>query len=148
MLKIIGISDLSDSNAYIKPLLKLHHDIFKTDATELLEGLKKHHGVKIFMALEGETLVGYKIGYEKKPGVFYSWLGGVRPDERRQGIASALMKSQHEWAKKCGYRAIRTHTKNKWRGMLILNLYHGFNIIGTYLDGDGEPKIILEKQLL
>ena len=31
--------------------------------------------------------------------------------------------------------------------MLILNLKHGFDIIGTYTDDFGEPKIILEKKL-
>ncbi|MCL4426117.1 MAG: hypothetical protein M1299_02105 [Firmicutes bacterium] len=31
--------------------------------------------------------------------------------------------------------------------MLILNLRHGFDIIGTYTDEKGEPKIILAKSL-
>ncbi|MBO8157289.1 MAG: hypothetical protein H0Z32_12600 [Bacillaceae bacterium] len=36
----------------------------------------------------------------------------------------------------------------KWKGMLILNLKHGFDVIGTYTDEKGEPKIILRKNLL
>lgn len=31
--------------------------------------------------------------------------------------------------------------------MLILNLRHGFDTIGTYTDEKGEQKIILKKQL-
>ena len=46
-----------------------------------------------------------------------------------------------------GYEVIQTQTKNKWRNMLILNLRHGFDIVGTYTDSKGEPKIILKKRL-
>ena len=31
--------------------------------------------------------------------------------------------------------------------MLLLNIKSGFDVIGTYTDGEGEPKIILEKRL-
>ncbi|HEY8343405.1 MAG TPA: GNAT family N-acetyltransferase [Calditerricola sp.] len=44
---------------------------------------------------------------------------------RRRGIATELMKRQHAWCRRHGYQTIRTHTKNKWREMLILNLRHG-----------------------
>ncbi|WP_274519618.1 hypothetical protein [Caenibacillus caldisaponilyticus] len=40
-----------------------------------------------------------------------------------------------------------TQTKNKWRAMLLLNLRHGFDIIGTFTDEKGEPKFILQKRL-
>lgn len=92
-------------------------------------------------------MVGYKIGYQDRKSRFYSWLGGVYPEYRGQGIASELMLKQHEWCKQHGYAVVRTQTKNKWRSMLILNLRHGFNIVGTYTDEKGEPKITLEKRL-
>jgi GNAT superfamily N-acetyltransferase len=92
-------------------------------------------------------VVGCKIGYRRKPGHFYSWLGGVVPDFRRQGVGSRLMELQHQWCREHGYRTIRTHTKNKWKPMLILNLRHGFDIIGSWTDEVGEPKIILELKL-
>lgn len=101
----------------------------------------------VTIALEDDEVVGYKIGYEERRDRFYSWLGGVAPEFRRHGIGSALMMRQHDWCRSQGYRCIRTHTKNKWRDMLILNLRHGFDIIGTYTDSRGEPKIILEKRL-
>ncbi|MFC4767956.1 GNAT family N-acetyltransferase [Effusibacillus consociatus] len=99
------------------------------------------------LALKEQLVVGYKIGYERKLGHFYSWLGGVDPSFRKQGIASELMRRQHEWCRRNGYRSVRTHTKNKWRDMLILNIRHGFDIIGTLTDAKGEAKIILEKKL-
>lgn len=69
------------------------------------------------------------------------------PEEPYGKSMSELMRRQHEWCRSHGYRVIRTHTKNKWRDMLILNIRHGFDVIGTYTDEKGEPKIILEKRL-
>lgn len=66
---------------------------------------------------------------------------------RGRGIASELMRRQHEWCHNESYKVIRTQTKNKWRDMLILNLRHGFDVVGTYTDEKGEPKIILKKRL-
>ena len=57
------------------------------------------------------------------------------------------MKLQHDWCSKNSFSVIETRTKNKWKNMLILNLKNGFNIIGTFTNEKGEPKIILEKNL-
>ena len=57
------------------------------------------------------------------------------------------MVRQHAWCREQGYSVVSTRTKNKWRNMLILNLRYGFDIIGTYTDDQGEPKIILTKTL-
>ena len=99
------------------------------------------------VAHDSGKALGFKLGYEEKPDKFYSWLGGVAPEARKTGLGKALMQSQHDWCKKAGYPRIQTRTKNKWREMLILNLKSGFDIIGTYTDEEGEPKIILEKKL-
>ncbi len=96
---------------------------------------------------EDGTPTGFKIGYRQDPTTWYSWLGGVLPEFRGQGIAAALMQHQHNWAKNHGYRRIQTKTMNRWRSMLILNLKFGFDVIGTYLAVDGTLRIILEKRL-
>lgn len=98
------------------------------------------------LAWADDELVGFKMGYMRKPGHFYSWLGGVRADFRGHGIASELMRRQHDWCQQNGFRAVRTHTRNQWRDMLILNLRHGFDIIGTFLNEEGTVNIMLEKQ--
>lgn len=99
------------------------------------------------LALDGQKLVGYKIGYELHQTKFYSWLGGVDPEYRNHGIASTLMHQQHRHLKQHGYTSVQTKTMNKWRGMLILNIKNGFNIVETYNDQNGRHKIILEKDL-
>jgi len=103
--------------------------------------------VQAWLAYEGERLIGGKLGYERKPGHYYSWLGGVHPDFRSQGIAAELMRQQHAWCVAQGYRRIRTQTYNRWRAMLLLNLRHGFDITGT-LQGSHGLTIVLEKELL
>lgn len=100
------------------------------------------------VAHAGQEVAGFKFGYESDPDKFYSWIGGVKDTFRKQGIASALMKAQHEWVARQGYARVQTRTKNVWREMLILNLRHGFDVIGTYTDEKGEPKLILEKKLI
>ncbi|WP_369792731.1 hypothetical protein [Virgibacillus sp. SK37] len=57
------------------------------------------------------------------------------------------MDQQHLYLIEKGYEIVQTKTKNKWRGMLLLNIKSGFDVIGTYTDKVGEPKIILEKRL-
>lgn len=99
------------------------------------------------VGLEKDVVVGYKIGYELESDSFYSWLGGVDENHRNKGVASKLMNQQHSYLQEKGYKTIQTKTKNKWRNMLILNIKNGFDVIGTYIDNSGEPKIVLEKSL-
>ena len=95
-----------------------------------------------------QEIVGFKVGYPQKDHRFYSWLGGVHPTYRRQGIGSELMRQQHDYCQRAGFHTIRTKTTNQWRAMLLLNIRHRFDVIGTYVDEQGDVKIILEKRLL
>jgi len=136
------------NESYVDSMRRLHDSIFTGQCSNTIAAeLDKRSRFLILLAIEAGSVVGYKIGYEDRTNRFYSWLGGVDPELRGRGIASELMRRQHEWCRNHGYQTIRTHTKNKWRDMLILNIRHGFDIIGTYTDEKGEPKIILEKRL-
>ncbi|MGP4081804.1 GNAT family N-acetyltransferase [Pseudalkalibacillus sp. R45] len=123
------------------------HNLVFSSTKGFLEELQTKHRFCMLAAYDKGTPIGYKIGYERKANHFYSWLGGVHPDHRGKGVGEELLIRQHDWCRTNGYQTIRTHTKNKWRSMLILNIKNGFDIIGTFTDKSGEPKIILEKHL-
>jgi hypothetical protein len=42
-----------------------------------------------------QKVVAFKTGYALSPQLFYSWIGGVDPDHRRNGLALRLMSLQH-----------------------------------------------------
>jgi GNAT superfamily N-acetyltransferase len=131
-------------------IITLLSTALETSPDELLTDLQyqqQRQPVQAWLALADDgQLVGCKLGYERQLGHYYSWLGGVHPDFRGQSIAAELMRRQHAWCQAEGYRRIRTHTYNRWRAMLLLNLRHGFDIIGT-MQGPRGLTIVLEKEL-
>lgn len=141
----IDIYEQMPDHHILSKLQSLHKNIFGSTFSE--ERLKQKNKMLALIAMKDDQVVGYKIGYEESEKYFYSWIGGVDPEYRNNGIASKLMYLQHQWCEKQQYNAVQTKTKNKWRNMLILNLKHGFDIIGTYTDSNGDPKIILQKKL-
>jgi predicted GNAT superfamily acetyltransferase len=127
-------------------LTQLHQKIFGT-SDDLIDKMAQKPQLLIVLAMSGSKVIGYKIGYELSNEIFYSWLGGVDPGYRGQGIATELMQKQHQFLTEKGYKMIRTKTMNRWRGMLVMNIKNGFDVINTYMDEEGLHKIILEKQL-
>jgi GNAT superfamily N-acetyltransferase len=92
--------------------------------------------------------VGFFLGFELKPTVFFAWFYGVIPDFRRQGIASQLMDAVHEWAKQNDYESIRFECHNQHRPMLHLAIALGYDIVGIRWDPDrGDNLVIFEKVL-
>ncbi len=101
----------------------------------------------LWQARTSEQLVGFKAGYAHTRNRYYSWLGAVVPEYRRQGIASQLMASQHEWARKNGYESIETSAREENRIMRGLNIESGFNEVGKRSKGS-DIDIICEKVLI
>ncbi|NBB20752.1 GNAT family N-acetyltransferase [Runella sp. CRIBMP] len=134
--------------AVLEAVLTLHFQVFEgQERSQLIQEINETPHLLTLIAYENDDVVGYKMGYRRKEGHFYSWLGCVLPTHRGQGIAGHLMELQHEWCRANGYHTVRTMTYNKWRNMLILNLKHNFNIVGIFADNPGAPKIVLEKNL-
>lgn len=100
------------------------------------------------LALHQNKIVGFKVGFQIAPKKFYSWIGGVAENFRKQGIAAELMKRQHDWCVKNGFEKIQTKTQNRFKSMLILNIKSGFDVVEVYKDKHNELKIVLEKNLL
>lgn len=103
-------------------------------------------GLLVQLAQSANCIIGCKLGYERGPGLFYSWLGCVDAQFRGQGIAADLMQQQHDWCRAQGYKTVQTKTYNQWRSMLLLNIRSGFAIVGTE-PGRYGLKIVLEKSL-
>ena len=133
-------------NRILEDIIKLHKSILG-ESENIINQMKSKPQMLIDVALDGEKVIAYKIGYGLDNDKFYSWLGGVDANYRNYGVASKLMEKQHQHLKRNGYKIVQTKTMNKWRSMLILNIKNGFDVIGTYNDENGETKIILEKKL-
>lgn len=74
-------------------------------------------------------IVGFKIGYNRfNDGSFYSWMGGVLPENRNQNIAKILADYQENWSKNNGYASIRLKTWKKHEAMLSFSKKRGFVI--------------------
>ena len=130
----------------IAGILELHETVFG-DSKTLVEKIKSKQKVLINVALDESTVIGYKIGYELDSQKYYSWYGAVHEEYRGKGIASRLLEQQHRFLVESGYEIVQTKTRNKWRGMLILNIKNGFDVLETFTDDEGIHRIILEKKL-
>ncbi|XQY90000.1 GNAT family N-acetyltransferase [Metabacillus sp. HB246100] len=138
--------DSIPDEAVLDGIIQLHKAIFNS-SDDVKNKMDAKSNVIVLTAMKNSKVIGYKIGYELTPHMFYSWLGGVDPTYRKNGIASQLMSRQHSLLKEKGYRVVQTKSMNKWRSMLLLNIQNGFDVIDTYVDEKGLHKITLEKTL-
>jgi ribosomal protein S18 acetylase RimI-like enzyme len=145
-IKILSTLSVQD----LELISRLESQVFKTSMSveEYQLELRSKFGILAQIAYMGDEPCGYKIGYEQSPKKFYSWVGGVLPKFRNQGIAKAMMEQQHKLVREKGYLWITTQTKNSFKEMLILNIRSGFEIIGVRKSlGSEEQAILLEKRL-
>lgn len=101
----------------------------KTTRDKLVSRLASVPHLILLAKVDGAT-VGYKAGYEVNDTEFYSWLGGVIPAFRKQGIATALRKHQESWAKEARYTSISVKSMNRYMNMVQLLLSSGYKIVG------------------
>lgn len=126
----------------------LYERVFGEPAGEFLDSAAEKPGLALWLARDANgQAVGFKLGYRRSPREFYSWLGGVDPAARGDGIARALMRAQHAWAAGAGYPTVSTQTMNRYRAMLLLNIQEGFDVVGTHTDEQGLTRIMLKKRL-
>ncbi len=109
--------------------------------------LGRYNQLLLVASLE-EKPVGFYVGFELKPTVYFSWLFGVSPDARRMGIASQLMEAAHSWAINAGYEGMRFECHNQHRPMLHLAISQKYDIVGIRWDPDRTANLVIfEKQL-
>lgn len=109
------------------------------------------HGVHlILMADVAGVPVGFKVGYDRfmDGKTFYSWMGGVHPAYRKEGIGKLLLNKMVIWCKLKGYRYLQFRTLNKHRSMLHFAIDQGFDIIELEVHEDPKNyKIYFQKKL-
>ena len=113
-----------------------------------IEHFTRRIGTNRYISLAVEIsneLVGYKLGYWLDSTRYYSWLGGVVPGHRRQGVARALLRHQESEVVAAGGKTILIKSMNKYPGMLIMLISNGYQIIGFENQGNNEEKIHFSK---
>jgi len=129
-------------------IVKLYNQIFRParDVESLRRRYLGRHNVLQMVARLGDRPVGFSLGFELKPDVFFSWFYGVLPEFRRQGVASQLMEAVHSWARLNEYESIRFECHNQHRPMLHLAIALEYDIVGIRWDPDrGDNLVIFEK---
>ncbi|MBT1446122.1 GNAT family N-acetyltransferase [Shewanella sp. JM162201] len=119
------------------------------NADAMLQRIGTAKALLLLCFVEGE-LAGFKLGYEKAPGEFYSWLGGVCPDYRQLGLAKQMLDTQENWAKQQGYQQLKVKTRNRFPAMLTMLVQNRYHIAAINSDGLplAEHKISLQKALV
>lgn len=109
--------------------------------------LGRYNALMLVASLDN-TPVGFLLGFELKPSVYFIWLLAVLPDSRRMGIASQLMDALHGWVAEHEYSAIRLECQNQHRPMLHMAIERGYDVVGIRWDPDrGHNLVIFEKSL-
>ncbi len=128
----------------------LYNQIFRPprDAESFKRRFRGRYNVLMLIARLRDQPVGFFLGFELKPAVYFAWFYGVLGECRRQGIASQLMDAVHSWAKQNDYDSIRFECHNQHRPMLHLAIALGYDIVGIRWDPDrGDNLVIFEKVL-
>ena len=143
IIELVGPEDLP-------VILKLYNQIFRPgrDLESFHRRYRGRYNVLQLVARLGDVPVGFFLGFELKPTVFFAWFYGVLPEYRRQGIASQLMEAVHSWARQNEYDSIRFECHNQHRPMLHLAIALEYDIVGIRWDPDrGDNLVIFEKGL-
>ncbi|MGL4554147.1 MAG: GNAT family N-acetyltransferase [Gemmataceae bacterium] len=109
--------------------------------------LGRHHVVQMVARMD-ERAVGFLVGFELKPRVFFLWFVGVLPANRRQGVGLQLLEAGEAWAREHDYESVRCEVFNQQKPMLHFLLHAGFDVIGLRWDHDhGDNLVLFQKTL-
>jgi GNAT superfamily N-acetyltransferase len=143
IIDVVGPEDLPE-------IVQLYNQIFRPprDLESFRRRFRGRYNILQLVARIGDRPVGFFLGFELKPMVYFAWFYGVLPECRRQGVASQLMEAVHSWARQHEYESIRFECHNQHRPMLHLAIALEYDIVGIRWDPDrGENLVIFEKVL-
>lgn len=136
----------------IEDVLEVDAQIPEFDGRNTKEKLEQRLSGKshlILIAIHNGQLVAYKVGYELTNDEFYSWLGGVIPTARKNGIATQLRLAQERWAGEHSYQAISVKSMNRYPAMLQLLISSGYHVSGYEDQGSTDnSKIMFIKRMI
>ncbi len=130
-------ADISIINEQQLPLIvELYNQVFRPPENDAYfrRRFQGRYNVLVMLAALDNRPVGFCVGFELKPQVFYTWLLGVHADFRRKNIGRQLMESQNEWAGSHGYEYTRLETLNRHRSMVHLAVTLEYDMVGTRWD--------------
>jgi GNAT superfamily N-acetyltransferase len=93
-------------------------------------GLDPHPAEAFFVALDGETVLGYGFLDVHADAGEHGFTAIARA-ARGRGIASAIKRAQIEWARERGLRTLRAANETRLAGMLALNRRLGYRLLYT-----------------
>ena len=129
---------------------KIYNQIFRPhrDVESFNRRFLGRYNILQLIAQVDRQPVGFFLGFELKPTVYFAWFYAVLPEFRRLGIASQLMEAVHSWAQQNEYESIRMECHNQHRPMLHLAIALGYDIVGMRWDPDrGDNLVLFEKVL-
>lgn len=133
----------------IEGLAEIFSEAFGNSPSEgFIDRLNEKPELSILIAQHGSAIVGFKIGYRRFQGIFFSWLGAVAEGQRRNGVARALLKRQHLLCEERGYREVQTEASGENQPMLVLNLQEGFEVYGVHMGHQDKLTVQLRKSLV
>ncbi|MEX0744722.1 MAG: GNAT family N-acetyltransferase [Phycisphaeraceae bacterium] len=131
-------------------VVELYNQVFQPahDEAFFRRRMLGRHNELILIAFVEDTPVGFMVGFELKPSVFFEWLYGVLPPYRRAGVATQLMEAANAWAGDHHYGWSRMECNNFHRPMLNLAIARGYDIVGIRWDGERQSNLVIfEKEL-
>ena len=131
-------------------IAELYSQIFRPprDVESFHRRYRGRYNVLQLVARVQNRAVGFFLGFELKPTVYFAWFYGVHPDYRRSGIASQLMEAVHAWARQNDYESIRFECHNQHRPMLHLAIALEYDIVGIRWDPDRRDNLVISEKVL
>ena len=143
VIDVVGMDDLPLIVDLYNQIFRPHRDV----ESFRRRYLGRYNVLQLLARIDGRP-VGFFLGFELKPDVYFAWFYGVLADARRSGIGSQLMEAAQAWAAQHEYESIRLECHNQHRPMLHLAIQLGYDIIGMRWDADrGANLVIFEKVL-
>ncbi len=151
-LRTVAQADIIIADDKLRPqAVELYNAIFRPKRE--LEFFKRRflgrYNSLTLIARVDDRPVGFWVGFELKPGMFYHWLGAVLPDFRRKGIGRQLQEAQQAWAKDHGYEYVRCECMNHQREFVHFAVTLGYDIVGIRWDSThADNLVVFERNLI